>query len=411
MRQSIRFYEQDVDSLFNSNRGQIEDRINSESEDYILNVGEEQYIQALESQFNIDFPTIDTENVHADNYETEIPGSRFPGDFFVNPSKSYRKEIIVFHIPYTGNINVLKFRPNSFARLSPKVTIDPSEQCILIEIINFSNDAEAIKRTYDDSLRHILSNYGSLKSNFDSFNSGLNSFIASTLRNRKEQIQRSRQFLSSLGVPLKKKSTTPETFAIPKPRLREKIIVKPVVHSKGFQPEPTLDEENYSKILKIINDVGKNFERLPSVYKDKEEEHLRDHILLTLDPNFEFGSASGETFNKSGKTDIQLRYDSSVVFIAECKIWRGEKKFIEGIDQLLKYLTWRDSKTAYIVFVPNKDFSSVLHQINGLVMGHGNYIKSLSAGSDTWFNFIFNLPADSNKEIKLTVLLYHIPTD
>lgn len=90
---------------------------------------------------------------------------------------------------------------------------------------------------------------------------------------------------------------------------------------------------------------------MQSVYKDKGGEDLKDHVLLTLDPNFEFGSASGETFNKSGKTDIQLRYDSSVVFIAECKFWIGEKNYLATIDQLLGYLTLRDTKAPVVIFV------------------------------------------------------------
>lgn len=95
---------------------------------------------------------------------------------------------------------------------------------------------------------------------------------------------------------------------------------------------------------------------MPSIYKDKGEEDLRDHIIMTLDPNFEYGSVTGETFNKTGKTDIQLRHDSSVVFIAECKFWTGEKGFLRTIDQLLNYLTWRDTKTSVIMFVRQKDF-------------------------------------------------------
>lgn len=38
--------------------------------------------------------------------------------------------------------------------------------------------------------------------------------------------------------------------------------------------------------------------------------------------------AQGETFNKSGKTDILISEESRSAFIAECKIWRGQKKFL-----------------------------------------------------------------------------------
>lgn len=65
------------------------------------------------------------------------------------------------------------------------------------------------------------------------------------------------------------------------------------------------------------------------------------------------GSATGETFNKKGKTDILLRHAGNNAFVGECKFWKGEKSFLSTIDQLLGYLTWRDSKTAVIMFVKN----------------------------------------------------------
>ena len=136
------------------------------------------------------------------------------------------------------------------------------------------------------------------------------------------------------------------------------------------------------QILQVIHDVGKQFERLPSTYANKEEEDLRDHFLLFLEAGFE-GSATGETFNKKGKTDILLRYNGQNVFIAECKFWRGEKGFLKTIDQLLEYLTWRDSKIAVMLFVPNKDFSSVVSQIEGIARNHSNYLRFVSKKDET----------------------------
>ncbi|WP_077324758.1 hypothetical protein [Virgibacillus siamensis] len=141
--------------------------------------------------------------------------------------------------------------------------------------------------------------------------------------------------------------------------MKKKIRTLPTVDEKGFQPEPTLPDSTYLDILNIIHDMGKEFERKPSVYTGKEEEHLRDHFLMMLEPNFE-GSATGETFNKTGKTDILLKHNSQNVFIGECKFWRGKKSLHDTISQLLSYLTWRDSKAAVIMFVKNKEFSTVL---------------------------------------------------
>lgn len=101
-----------------------------------------------------------------------------------------------------------------------------------------------------------------------------------------------------------------------------KIIPKPSAVVKSGKPDPTLGEGTYQEILQTIHDLGKAIECMPSTYVGKSEEDLRDHILMYLEPRFE-GSATGETFNKSGHTDILLRYKNSNVFVAECKFWSG----------------------------------------------------------------------------------------
>lgn len=161
-------------------------------------------------------------------------------------------------------------------------------------------------------------------------------------------------------------------------------------------------------MLKSIHDVGKQFERLPSLYANKQEEPLRDHFLMMLEPNFE-GSATGETFNKEGDADILLRYEGKNVFIAECKFWNGKKVFLNAISQLLGYLTWRDSKAAVIMFVPNKDFTSVLKTAKSSIVEHPNYLDCVGENDETWFNYIFHLNDDRNRKVYLAVMFYHLP--
>ena len=60
--------------------------------------------------------------------------------------------------------------------------------------------------------------------------------------------------------------------------------------------------------------------------------------------------ATGETFNYGGKTDILIRYQGNNIFIGECKFWKGPKSYLETIDQILRYVTWRDTKVAIFVF-------------------------------------------------------------
>lgn len=405
------YSEEPLDNLIGRKANDIKQMIESETEDYILNVGEEQYVEHIISLFTIEMPEIHFDQVYLETSEREIPGSKFPFEFDIrNPSDTFLKDVFTFNIPYSGTIELLRFRPSAWSTMGGiKVQVNKSSQCISLDFINFYNNPDEIRKEYDNAVRRVNSSYPNLKKDIEKYNSSLNPYIRKLIADRKRRISNKSRMIDGIGIPLKQTENTPKTFAVPQPKLRTKIQVKPVVHSKGYKPEPTLDDDNYLKILKIINDVGKNFERLPSTYSNKHEEDLRDHILMTLDPNFEYGSASGETFNKKGKTDIQLRHDSSVVFVAECKFWKGEKEFLSTIDQLLGYLTWRNSKTSVVIFVENKGFTEVLQKVKVKIKDHPNYIGEKPDSDENWFNYIFSLPEDENKEIQLAVQLFHLP--
>jgi hypothetical protein len=147
---------------------------------------------------------------------------------------------------------------------------------------------------------------------------------------------------------------------------------------------------------------------LPSTYANKDEESLRDHLILQLEPRFEY-SATGETFNKTGKTDILIRHQKSNIFVAECKFWRGQKGHFETIDQVLSYLTWRDSKAAIIYFVDGKEMSVPLKVIEESTLKHSCFLKFNEKTHDSWFDYTFHLPADSGVQIRLSILCFHLP--
>lgn len=399
-----------IDEKFRNIFQQIVQNIEYESEDYILNVNQTEYVEHLTNSNQLEIPVIHYEDVYADSYEDEIPIEYFPGSFDRFGVESVKKEIIQFFIPVSGNVDLLNYCPASSFYLGGGGDFKVNSDSISTEFINFDNDGPTIKKRYESESRGIRNNYDTLVSDIEKFNNSLKTNINSVFTKRKNKFLKKNSLMSSLGVPLKRKTSTSNTFSVPNPKLKEKIkIKKPIVTEKGFKPEPALNDENYRHILKLINDVGKNFERMTSIYKGKGEEDLRDHILMTLDPNFELGSASGETFNKSGKTDIQLRYDSSVIFIAECKFWTGEKGYLKTISQLLNYLTWRDTKASVIIFVRQKDFTSILEKISLTTEKHENYLSYVNNTDENWFNYRFHLNGDKNRELKLAVQLYHLP--
>jgi len=103
---------------------------------------------------------------------------------------------------------------------------------------------------------------------------------------------------------------------------------------------------------------------------------LRDIVLAFLNGIYE-GDAAGERFRMRGKTDICIEDNKRAAFIAECKVWRGAKEIEEAVDQLLDYHTWRDCKSALVIF--DKDvagFSSLGPKLERALVEHPNYVRS-----------------------------------
>jgi len=186
--------------------------------------------------------------------------------------------------------------------------------------------------------------------------------------------------------------------------------LRPVIQKKKL---PTTDfaDDLYQDVLTTLAAYGKDLETKPRVYSGQDEEGLRDHFLTMLASRYERTTATGETFNKNGKTDILLKDDrGNNLFIAECKWWKGPVIFHSTIGQLFdNYVTWRDTKLALVFFVDNKDFSNVLNQIVDEAALHPYFVKFVSKKNDSEFRFIFRQKDDVNHEVKLEILFFHFP--
>jgi hypothetical protein len=215
--------------------------------------------------------------------------------------------------------------------------------------------------------------------------------------------------LESLGLPIKRRGDAPTTYAVPVVR-RKAHIEKPQATSAAFKPEPTLAAEEYERILSIINNMVMVMEKSPHAFEDMDEEALRTHFLVQLNAQYE-GQATGETFNYQGKTDILITHEGKNVFIAECKFWKGEQVFLETINQLIdRYVSWRDTKTAVLIFNRNVNFTDVLSTIEAVTPRHPYFKRDLGKSDDTVFRYVFHQPEDTNQEIQLTIMGFNIPT-
>jgi hypothetical protein len=167
--------------------------------------------------------------------------------------------------------------------------------------------------------------------------------------------------------------------------------------------------EEYEHILSIMRGMTTVMERSPNAFRTTNEEGIRQHFLVQLNGIYQ-GQATGETFNYEGKTDILIRVEDKNIFIAECKLWDGPKSLSDAIDQLLGYATWRDTKTAILVFSRKRSFSRVVEKLPEVVQAHPNFKRSLSYGHETGVRAVLSSRDDPNRELTLTAMAFDIPS-
>ncbi len=187
--------------------------------------------------------------------------------------------------------------------------------------------------------------------------------MSSSFDSLKAKYLEENKFFEAINVKVNKDTE----FIFTTPTIKKKIIPQPTISSKKeLSSIQTMSKEIYDDVLKVIYVSGKNMEKKPTLYQNKDEEGLRDLFLFLLETRYEGTTATGETFNRSDKTDSLLKYakDGTNLFVAECKFWHGASEFHKAISQLFdRYLTWRDSKVALILFVTNKEFTKTIEII------------------------------------------------
>jgi hypothetical protein len=84
-------------------------------------------------------------------------------------------------------------------------------------------------------------------------------------------------------------------------------------------------------------------------------------------------------------------------------------RLTEAIDQLLDYLTWRDTKAALVVFVKRKKIKGPAKTIVETVEAHQS-MKRTGEKAEGRQRFVFGSRDDPGREIFLTVMVFHIPS-
>jgi hypothetical protein len=372
----------------------------------ILNASPSDLADHLVSKYFLDVPRLRRDEAHSlEPQDAQLDVSYDRSRYFRDEGPHYLQgTLFTLVVPFDGDAGLFSFQPSSFSMGGIHGAVQ--NDTLVFRHQRLDHDVAAVKSDFEERLRQVESHLETQRRDVHDWNSKLPETVSSLVEARRKKILDALNLTESLGFPLKRRSES--TYPVPVARKRIQVQM-PTAKAAAYVPEPMLDMQVYEDILQVISSLSVMMERSPSAFASMGEEHLRDHILVILNGQFE-GQATGETFNRSGKTDILIREKDRNLFIAECKFWDGPKSLTDAIDQVLAYTCWRDTKVAVIAFNRRKDVSSVLAAVPKAATDHPCCKKQLDYKAEGRFRFLFGQKDDRNRELILTVLVFDVPS-
>jgi len=370
----------------------------------ILNASLSDLVDHFVSKYFLDVPRLRRDEAHLlDPQDAKIDVSYDFSRSFREPGPHYEQgTLFTLVVPFDGDADLFSMQPSTFSMSGTRGSVQNG--ALVFRHQRLDHDGAAVKSDLDGRLGQVESHLETQRRDVHDWNSRLPETVRSLIEARKKKILDGLNLTESLGYPLKRRSAS----TYPVPLARKRILVQmPTPKTATYTPEPALAIQVYEDILQVISSLSVMMERSPSAFVSMSEEHLRDHILVILNGQFE-GQATGETFNRTGKTDILIREKDRNLFIAECKFWDGPKSLTAAIDQVLSYTCWRDTKVAVIVFNRRKDISGVLAAVPKAASNHPCCKKQIDYKAEGGFRFLFGQKDDRNRELILTVLVFDV---
>ncbi|WP_241664235.1 hypothetical protein [Pseudomonas sp. Sample_21] len=355
-------------------------------------------------KYDVEIPTLLRDEIVASQHERQVEiYDHWDKQVRLVPGEAYD-----FEVPFVGEADIFKLRPNSFDMSPPRALV--RKQHLAFTISDRSLTPEAIKAALDSTLASIEKYLESHRRQWAGFHQQLANAVRAEIDARRSKLLAQKENaskLSGMGIRLKEKEGDARSY-IP-PTVKQKVIPQLPPMTPAVAPEPTLDLKQYETILGLVRGAGRSIEQSSSRTRKLDEESLRDLFLVPL--NAHFGTATGEAFNYQGKTDVLIRHGEGNLFVAEFKIWGGDKRFLATIDQLLSYLSWRDTKTAIVMFNRNSSFTAVVQKMRVLIKSHPRYVSGPLNLDETSDRYVFSLPQDNERRVTISLLAFDLGTD
>jgi len=265
---------------------------------------------------------------------------------------------------------------------------------------------DAYKDFIDPELEWIRNYISSINGSAAEYSNSLQARTKNAIVERRKSLLPRSKIAAALRIQLRQKVGVPDLDPVAVVTNRSSSSELPKLPEAT--DDPSIENSVYEKILRVIRHEGRTFETTPTTFYKFKEDELRDIVLAHLNGHFE-GKAAGEVFRRKGKTDIRIESESRSAFVAECKIWSGHRSVQKALDQLLSYLTWRDSKAALIIFNKHtRSFTPLPAQLAASVRNHRFFIKEQAMSEKGEIRALMRTAEDARHRIMVHAFVFNL---
>ena len=402
------FWDSELRVFLSKRESNIYAEIDTVSEKRMLATSPDVWRDYFVEKYSIEPLQIDEPGIQVDYGEARVAVSRH---FDYAVSDRSRPAYVTgtrigFSIPFRGDPDLFRYKPSQHYLRGLRGVVRGKDLLLVYE--RTQRDAQEIEREFQQDLGYLRDYIRWVERDVKEFNGSIKEKASQLIDSRREKLLLDRKIVEGLGFPIKKREDAPTTYITPHVRRRITVPGRQARSGVLKSPEPAIGMDDYEHILSVISSMVDVMERSPKTFYDMCEQDLRQHFLVQLNGQYA-GRATGETFNYEGKTDIFIRIDRRAVFVAECKFWKGPAGLTRGLDQLLGYMSWRDTKVALLVFNRDTSMTTVLEKIPVVVRRHESYKRECTFESVSGFRYIFGHRQDPDRELILTILVFDIP--
>lgn len=415
-RENRLFARGDLYSVLEHQKNEAVKAVANVSSEQILASTDEQLVAHFEDKFSITpltlYPDRAEKAMKECFFETR---DSFTYDIREGQSIKVPGVAVTVRVPFSGDVALLNFTPNTMTDMAAYADISKPERdgvgwlTYSFSFNQHNASAESVQQEINSVISYTTETTKNQQTQIARFQRELQQVLQSAIANRRSRLGGIHALAKALDIPVTERPGMPSLtpIAVAKKVIRELPPTADAKQYSGF----SITEQAYESILAAIRAQGRTFEKAPATFAKFDEEELRDVILGNLNTHFK-GQATGETFRARGKTDICIEQENRAAFVGECKIWRGAKELVDGLHQLLGYLTWRDCKAALVVF--NKDrskFSEILDKAPASLRDCQNIFKGEVAQAEPGeWRMKFKSPDDGDRIVTVHLMVYNLYT-